>query len=256
MCDVESYTYLPLLEEMDYMPKNKYAYGTEIRDYADSIADRFDLRSRTLFRAEVKDLTWDEKRQDWVAKITRKQTGKGESNLRVRARFVISTTGLLNSPQVPVGLGIERYQGHSFHTSRWDYAYTGGSPTDPSMTNLKDKKVGYIGTGATAIQAVPHLGKCAKKLYVFQRTPSAVDERGQHATDIEWWDREIKGKKGWQKKRNENFTSFICNASPPTIGRHGRGRMDEDAILQRSHWRACQCTNGIDTRPRRITARP
>ena len=215
MCDIESYLYMPLLEEMEYMPKHKYAYGTELREYAESIAEKYELRNKTTFRTEVNDLTWDDNDKEWVVKMTRARTGQKDSNLTVRARFVISTSGLLNSPKVPVSLGIEKFQNQSFHTSRWDYAYTGGSPTDPSLTNLKDQRVGIIGTGATAIQAVPHLAKWAKELYVFQRTPSAIDERGQRPTDAQWWDREIRGKKGWQRKRNENFIAFICNASPP-----------------------------------------
>ena len=215
MCDIESYIYMPLLEEMEYMPKHKYAYGSELREYADSVADKFNLRDKTLFRAEVNDLTWDDSEMEWIVTMTEKRVNEEDSKLTVHARVVISTSGLLSSPHVPVSLGIEKFQSHSFHTSRWDYACTGGSPTDPSMTNLKDKRVGYIGTGATAIQAVPHLGKWAKELYVFQRTPSAVDKRGQHPTDTQWWDREIRGKKGWQRKRNENFTSFLNNFTPP-----------------------------------------
>jgi cation diffusion facilitator CzcD-associated flavoprotein CzcO len=197
------------------MPKHKYAYGPELREYAESIADKFELRDKTMFQAEVKDLTWDDNEKEWVVKMAKKPTGQENPYLIVRASFVIAASGLLNCPQLPGIPGLEKFQGHSFHTSRWDYSFTGGSPTDPSLTNLKDKKVGIIGTGATAIQAVPHLGKWAKELFVFQRTPSSVDERKNRPTDAEWWAREIEGKKGWQRKRNENFNAFICNASPP-----------------------------------------
>src|SRR5947207_264390 len=215
MCDIESYIYMPFLEEMEYMPKHKYAYGPELREYAESIAEKFELKDKALFRAEVNDLTWDNTEKEWVVKMEKQRNGQEKTKLTVRARFVIATTGLLNTPKVPASLGIEKFQGHIFHTCRWDYKYTGGSPTDPSLVNLKDKKVGILGTGATAVQAVPHLAKWAKKLYVFQRTPSAIDERGQHATDVQWWDREIRGKKGWQRERNLNFTAFLYNASPP-----------------------------------------
>jgi cation diffusion facilitator CzcD-associated flavoprotein CzcO len=215
MCDIESYIYMPLLEETGYMPKHKYAYGPELREYAESIAAKWSLRDKTMFRAEVKDLTWDDNEKEWIAKMVQKGTVHENSHLTVRARFVIPTSGLLSSPKLPNLPGIDKFQGHSFHTSRWDYTYTGGSPTDPSLTKLKNKKVGIIGTGATAVQAVPHLGKWAKELYVFQRTPSAVDMRDQRPTDPEWWAREIPGKKGWQRKRNENFAAFLSNASPP-----------------------------------------
>jgi cation diffusion facilitator CzcD-associated flavoprotein CzcO len=206
---------MPLLEEMGYMPKHKYAYGTELREYAESIADKFELRDKTKFRVEMKNLTWDDNEKEWVVKMAQKRTGQENSQLTVRARFVFAASGLLNCPQLPGIPGIEKFQRHSFHTSSWDYNYTGGSPTDPSLTNLKDKKVGIIGTGAMAIQAVPHLGKWAKELSVFQRTPSSVDERNNYLADAEWWAREIEGKKGWQRKRSDNFHAFICNAAPP-----------------------------------------
>jgi cation diffusion facilitator CzcD-associated flavoprotein CzcO len=207
--------YMPLLEEMGYMPKHKYAYGTELREYAESIADRFELRDKTMFRVEMKNLTWDDNEKEWIVKMTQTRTGHEDSQLTVRALFVIAASGLLNCPQLPGIPGIEKFRGHGFHTSRWDYNYTGGSPADPSLAKLKEKTVGIIGTGATAIQAVPHLGKWAKELYVFQRTPSSVDERGNRPTDVEWWTREIAGQKGWQRRRNDNFNAFITNASPP-----------------------------------------
>jgi cation diffusion facilitator CzcD-associated flavoprotein CzcO len=214
MCDIESYIYMPLLEEMGYMPKHRYSYGPELREYAESIADKWKLRDKTLFRAEVKNMTWDDDEKEWVVKMTKTGMCQKKSDISVRSHFVFAASGLLNCPQLPGIPGIGDFQGHSFHTSRWDYAYTGGSATDPSLTNLKDKRVGIIGTGATAIQAVPHLAKWAKELYVFQRTPSSVDERANRPTDAEWWSREIQGQKGWQKKRNENFHAFVCNASP------------------------------------------
>jgi cation diffusion facilitator CzcD-associated flavoprotein CzcO len=214
MCDIESYIYMPLLEETGYMPKHKYSYGPELREYAESIADKWELRDKTLFMAEVKNMTWDDDEKEWVVKIVKMGMCSKNSDLSVRSHFVFAASGILNCPQLPGIPGIEDFRGHSFHTSRWDYSYTGGSPTDPSLTNLKDKRVGIIGTGATAIQAVPHLAKWAKELYVFQRTPSSVDERANRLTDAEWWSREIQGRKGWQKERNENFHAFVCNASP------------------------------------------
>ncbi len=215
MCDVESYIYMPLLEEMEYMPKHKYAYGPELRTYAESIADKWKLGQKTMFRVEVNDLTWNNHEKEWVVKMTQKRLGQENSNITVKSKFVISTSGVLSCPKLPSLPGIESFQGRSFHTSRWDYTYTGGSPIDPSLTNLQDKKVGIIGTGATAVQAVPHLAKWAKKLYVFQRTPSSVDRRDNRRTDVAWWTSEIQGKKGWQRERRENFNAHFTNATPP-----------------------------------------
>lgn len=215
MCDVESYIYMPLLEEMGYMPKHKYAYGPELRQYAESIADKWELREKTSFRTEVHSLTWDDDEKEWVVKMAQMGTNQETTDITVRSHIVISASGVLNSPKIAGLPGIEKFQGHSFHTSRWDYTYTGGSPTDPSLSNLRDKKVGIIGTGATAVQAVPHLAKWAKELYVFQRTPSSVDRRDNRPTDPEWWNREIKTKTGWQRLRIENFNAHLSNASPP-----------------------------------------
>jgi cation diffusion facilitator CzcD-associated flavoprotein CzcO len=214
MCDIESYIYMPLLEEMGYMPKHKYAYGPEVREYAESIAEKWGLREKTMFRMEVNSLTWDEAEKDWVVKMQHR-TRQGNPTIRVRAQSVILAPGLLSCPHIPDLPDIEKYQGYCFHTSRWDYAYTGGSPTDPSLIDLQDKKVGIIGTGATAIQAVPHLAKWAKELYVFQRTPSSVDVRDNHPTDATWWTNEIQAKQGWQRERMENFNAHLSNVSPP-----------------------------------------
>jgi cation diffusion facilitator CzcD-associated flavoprotein CzcO len=218
MCDVESYVYMPLLEEMDYMPKHKYAYGPELREYAESIAEKWELKDKTLFQMGVSSLTWDDEEKEWVVKLAPEGKGDGKGDITVRSQFVISASGVLNQPKLAGLPGMENFQGHSFHTSRWDYAYTGGSPTDPSLTNLKDKRVGILGTGATAVQAVPHLAKWAKELYVFQRTPSAVDIRDNRPTDPEWYAREVQGKKGWQRERMENFNAHMTNTtSPPEI---------------------------------------
>jgi len=215
MCDVESYIYMPFLEETGYMPKHKYSYGPELRQQAENVAQKWKLHDSTLFRASVTSLTWDENEKNWVAKITRKRNYGGDLTISVRAQFVCAALGILSVPQIPKLAGLESFKGHCFHTSRWDYAYTGGSPTDPSLTNLADKKVGIIGTGATAIQVVPQLAKWAKELYVFQRTPSAVDRRDNRLTDPEWWTKEHQGKKGWQRARAENFNACSSSVSPP-----------------------------------------
>src|SRR5207253_8515366 len=100
---------------------------------------------------------------------------------------------------------VESFKGHSFHTSRWDYAYTGGD-SNGGLTGLKDKVVGVIGTGATAVQCVPHLAAGAKQLYVFQRTPSSIDVRANRPTDPQW---ASSLQPGWQQHRMDNFNVLV-----------------------------------------------
>jgi cyclohexanone monooxygenase len=196
-CDIESYIYMPLLEETGYMPKEKYAFGDEILDYTKRLAETFDLYRDVCFQTSVTGNRWDEDAHRWVV-----TTDKGDE---MRARFVIHSTGVLNRPKLPGIEGIEDFRGHSFHTSRWDYAYTGGGPNG-DLTGLRDKRVGIIGTGASAIQAVPHLGEAAQHLYVFQRTPSSVDVRGNSPTDPSW---AAVLAAGWQEERIRNFNVIV-----------------------------------------------
>ena len=202
-CDIESYIYFPLLEETGYMPVQRYSKAPEIRAHCRRIAERYDLYDKTAFSTQVKSLAWDERSARWVSKTDRQD--------EIRARFVVLTTGPLNRPKLPAIPGIETFAGHSFHTSRWDYAYTGGGETAP-MDRLGDKRVGVIGTGATSIQCVPPLAQAAQHLYLFQRTPSSVDARGNHPTDAEWW---ASLKPGWQQERLENFTAQFTQDLPP-----------------------------------------
>ncbi|KAL1952449.1 hypothetical protein VTO42DRAFT_5387 [Malbranchea cinnamomea] len=216
MCDVESYIYMPLLEETGYMPKHKYAQGTELRNYANMMAEKWGLHRAAVFKTLAKEMKWNDDKKSWEVQTIQKSGNNEEHAATVTADFVILGTGLFSNPKMPNLPGIEDFQGHTFHTSRWDYEYTGGSPEDPSLIKLKDKKVGIIGTGATAIQAVPELAKWAKELYVFQRTPSSVDRRDNRETDPEWWAREVLSRgKGWQRKRMENYNAFISNCTPP-----------------------------------------
>ena len=194
-CDVESYVYFPLLEETGYMPTERYSKAAEIREHSRRIARHFDLYELALFSTQVTSVIWDENAKMWSI-----ETNRGD---RMAARFVVLTTGPLNKPKLPAIPGIESFKGHSFHTSRWDYDYTGGTATEP-MTGLADKRVAIIGTGATAIQAVPPLARDAKHLYVFQRTPSSVDARNNAPTDPEW---AASLTPGWQQRRIESFTA-------------------------------------------------
>ena len=168
-CDVESYIYMPLLEELGVVPTEKYAKAPEIYAHCKRIAEHYDLYRAALFQTAVQTVRWDGDRKRWIV-----STDRGDA---ISARFVISGTGLLSTPKLPGIPGIESFEGASFHTSRWDYSYTGGDELSP-MIGLADKVVGIIGTGSTGIQATPELAKTAKHLYVFQRTPSSVDVRG------------------------------------------------------------------------------
>ena len=184
-CDVPSYDYLPLLDEMGYVPSRLYAKGPEIYAHCQAIAKRYDLYELAVFRTTVTRTAWDRAAKLWVL-----ETDRGD---KMRAKFVICANGTLSKPKLSKIAGMESFAGYSFHTSRWDYAYTGRE-----LENLADKVVGIIGTGASAVQAIPRLGKAAKQLYVFQRTPSGIDIRGDRPTDPEW---AARLEPGWQQAR-------------------------------------------------------
>ncbi|MBK8131954.1 MAG: NAD(P)/FAD-dependent oxidoreductase [Gammaproteobacteria bacterium] len=192
-CDVEAYIYLPLLEEMGYVPKLKYSFGPEIMAHAQAIARQFRLYDNACLQTQVTELRWDDASARWII-----STHRGD---RIRAHYLVMANGLLSRPKLPGIRGIQDFKGHSFHTSRWDYAYTGGS-CEGDLTGLADKRVGIIGTGATAIQCVPHLGQAARQLYVFQRTPSSVDVRNNRPTDMAWAKSLTPG---WHRTRMDNF---------------------------------------------------
>jgi cation diffusion facilitator CzcD-associated flavoprotein CzcO len=196
-CDTASFVYMPLLEETGHMPTEKYAHAPEILEHCQRIGKQFSLYDDALFHTEVTDLEWDPDRSAWIIR-----TNRGDE---FTAQFLAMGTGPLHVPKLPGIPGIESFQGHSFHTSRWDYDYTGGDPTGAPMEKLADKRVGIIGTGATSVQCVPHLARACKELYVFQRTPSSVDVRDNRPTDPEWF-AEI-ATPGWQQRWLENFTA-------------------------------------------------
>ncbi|HEY6474354.1 MAG TPA: NAD(P)/FAD-dependent oxidoreductase [Acidimicrobiales bacterium] len=193
-CDVESYVYLPLLEETGYVPSEKYAHAPEILEHCHRIATHFDLYSHACLSTEVTGIEWDTARHRWTIR-----TDRGDV---MSARFLVMGNGPLHRPKLPGVPGIETFGGHTFHTSRWDYSYTGGD-SNGDLTGLRDKRVAIIGTGATSVQVVPHVAEAAAELYVFQRTPSSIDVRGNRPTDPSW----AAGlSPGWQKERVENFT--------------------------------------------------
>ncbi|KAL3483403.1 hypothetical protein BJX62DRAFT_231004 [Aspergillus germanicus] len=214
MCDVESFIYMPLLEETGYMPSMKYVSGDELRRYAEIIAGKWGLVGRGLFRTTVRELRWDEEvGKRWTVLAERGNSTDGVSCITLEADIVMLASGPFSGPSAPEFANLERYQGDIFHTSRWNYDITGGSAENPEMQKLKDKTVGIIGTGASSIQVVPQLAAWAKELIVFQRTPSSVDWRNNYPIDAESW-KEVSAEAGWQRRRMENFNSFTSNEDP------------------------------------------
>ena len=203
MCDVESYTYLPLLEETGYMPTERYTSAPEIFGYCQLLGREYDLYPFALFQTEITDASWDDERERWVV-----TTDRGD---RLSTRFFVAAGGILHKPKLPGIPGIETYEGKAFHASRWNYDVTGGTPDGALMENLRGKRVGIVGTGATAVQAVPQLAKTAGELFVFQRTPSAVGERNNGPTDIEWFK---SLSPGWHDERVRNFTQAVTGKQP------------------------------------------
>ncbi|HEY1751411.1 MAG TPA: NAD(P)/FAD-dependent oxidoreductase [Caulobacteraceae bacterium] len=201
-CDTASMVYMPLLEETGHRPTEKYAHAPEILAQCRRIGEQFGLYDNALFHTEVTDLEWDASRSVWIVR-----TNRGDE---FTASFIGLGTGPLHVPKLPGIPGIESFKGHSFHTSRWDYDYTGGDPRSVTMggarmEKLADKRVGLIGTGATSVQAVPHLARACKELYVFQRTPSSVDVRANQPIDADWF--ASIATPGWQARWLENFTA-------------------------------------------------
>ncbi len=207
MCDVESYVYLPLLEEIGYIPKHRYAYAPEIFGHSKAIARHFNLYELSCFQTSVTQMAWDEATKLWTI-----ETDRGD---RMRSRFVAICNGALSRPKLPAIPGINTFGGHTFHTSRWDYDYTGGDASG-NLMGLADKNVGVVGTGATALQCVPELGKYAKNLYVFQRTPSSVDVRNNRETPPDFAETLTPG---WQQARMDNFNTLVSG-----------GEQDEDLV--------------------------
>ena len=197
-CDTEAYIYLPLLEELDYVPSQKYAHAPEILSHSKNIAEKYGLYENACLQTEVTGMQWDALASRWVIQTNRQD--------RFKAKFVIMSNGPLHRPKLPGIEGINSFSGHTFHTSRWDYEYTGGD-SNGALEGLRDKRVAIIGTGATAVQCTPHVGEAAKQLYVFQRTPSSIDVRANRKTDPEW---AASLKPGWQKERMDNF-NILCS---------------------------------------------
>ncbi|MEM7216871.1 MAG: NAD(P)/FAD-dependent oxidoreductase [Pseudomonadota bacterium] len=199
-CDIEAYVYLPMLEETGFVPKQKYTDAPETLEYCRVLAEKFGLYETALMQTEVVSTDWDEDAHRWAVATNRQDV--------LKARFVVHSNGPLNRPKLPGIKGIDRFRGHTFHTSRWDYGYTGGD-ANGNLEKLNDKRVAIIGTGATAVQCVPHLGAGAKSLHVFQRTPSSISVRNNQPTDPGWLSTQ---QPGWQHERRTNFESLMTGA--------------------------------------------
>ncbi|MEM7287461.1 MAG: NAD(P)/FAD-dependent oxidoreductase, partial [Actinomycetota bacterium] len=197
MCDTAAMVYMPLLEETGHMPSQKYVHAPEILEHCRRIGDHFGLYDNAALSTEVTSLDWDAASSRWIVR-----TNRGDV---MKARYVGMGTGPLHRPKLPGIPGIESFEGHSFHTSRWDYDYTGGDPAGGLMHGLADKRVGIIGTGATSVQCIPHLAAAAGELFVFQRTPSSIDIRNNHDIDPAWFG-ELEP--GWQERWLMNFTTL------------------------------------------------
>ncbi|PND58518.1 monooxygenase [Mycobacterium sp. ENV421] len=195
-CDNDAYCYIPMLEELGFMPSKKFADGAEIFQHCRNIGKHFGLYDGALFSTQVRELRWEDETHRW-----RISTDRGDD---IRARFVVMAQGSYNRPKLPGIPGIKDFAGHVFHSARWDYDYTGGS-ADGGLDKLADKRVALVGTGATGIQLVPHLGRDAKELFVFQRTPSSVDARTNPPTDPAW---AASLQPGWQEERKRNFHNW------------------------------------------------
>ncbi len=220
-CDVVAYDYLPLLDETGYVPTRHYAGGQEIWDYCKMIADKYSLYDLAVFQTTVTSTVWNAAEKVWEV-----GTDRGD---RMKAKFVVCANGTLTMPKLARIDGMESFTGHSFHTSRWDFDYTGSN-----LENLGDKVVGIIGTGATAVQAVPNLAQAAKELYVFQRTPSSIDVRDDWETDPEW---AKTLKPGWQARRREramqmgSLTAIRVDADGKEISAEEKVRRQENANI-------------------------
>lgn len=190
---------MPLLEETGVIPSQKYAQQQELMSHSQKIAEHYGLYKNAVFGAGVTGMEWSDAEGKYT--IT---TNKGDC---FKARFVVMNFGTFTQPKLPGVPGVGSFKGHVMHTSRWDYDYTGGSSAG-GLDKLKDKRVAIIGTGATAIQVTPHLGKHSKQLYVFQRTPSSVDIRNQTKTTPEFIAENL-SQPGWQADRQVNFYEMV-----------------------------------------------
>ncbi|WP_213571243.1 NAD(P)/FAD-dependent oxidoreductase [Rhodococcus sp. USK13] len=202
-CDSDCYAYLPLLEEVGYVPKEKYSHGDEVFEHCQRIGKHFGLYENAILSTLVQEQVWDAEIGRWHLR-----TNRGDD---IRARYVVMCQGPFNRPKLPGIPGISDFKGHTFHSARWDYNYTGGD-MHGGLDKLADKRVAVIGTGASGVQIVPHLARSAQHLTVFQRTPSYIYARGNVPTDPDW---AATLQPGWQEEIRRNFHTGAFEAYAP-----------------------------------------
>ncbi len=149
--DIPSSTYSYSFEPNPHWTR-LFAPGAELKKYAEHVADTYDLRRHMRFGAVVEQAMWDDASQTWTVALA-----DGSTEV---ARFLLTATGFLSQPKLPDIAGIDSFAGDVVHTTRWD-----------DDVELEGKRVGIIGTGATAVQLIPELAKVAADLTVYQRTP-------------------------------------------------------------------------------------
>ena len=155
--DSESWSYgysfsEELLKEWDW--KEHFSPQPDNLEYLNLVADKFDLRRDMQFRSRVTAAHWDDAATQWTVTL--------ESGETASARFLFTAIGILSAHTLPRIPGVESFRGPAYHTGRWPH-----TPVD-----FTGKRVGIIGTGATAIQAIPEIAKQAQQLTVFQRRPN------------------------------------------------------------------------------------
>jgi cation diffusion facilitator CzcD-associated flavoprotein CzcO len=150
-CDIPSYLYSFSFEPNPRWSRS-FSGQAEILAYLEHCADKFELRPHLRFNSGVTRADWDDRAGLWTV-----QTSDGKT---YRAKALVSGCGGLSRPSYPDIPGLASFQGKTFHSARWDASYS-----------LEGKRVGVLGTGASAIQIVPTIAPKVAHLDVFQRTP-------------------------------------------------------------------------------------
>jgi cation diffusion facilitator CzcD-associated flavoprotein CzcO len=172
-CDVPSYMYLPFLDRTGFIPTKKYVSQPEISSYAEILTDHIGIRDKIRFSRKVTELKHIGD-GNGVWQITTVNSNSSEPAEIVTAQHVVSANGPLSSPRMPEFGGMELFRGESFHTAQWD-----------RNAKLSGKKVGVIGTGASAAQVIATIVDDVESMHVFQRTPTWCLRREDEPTPPE-----------------------------------------------------------------------
>jgi cation diffusion facilitator CzcD-associated flavoprotein CzcO len=169
-CDVPAYTYLPFLDRTGFIPSKKYVSQHEIADYAELLTDYGDIRDKLSFSRKVTSVEYlGDGAATW--QVTTEDPSTGEVAEVVTCQHVVAANGPLSTPRMPELPGMETFKGQSFHTAKWDRS-----------AQLKGKRVGVIGTGASSGQVITNIVDEVEHLTVFQRTPTWVLPRDDEPT--------------------------------------------------------------------------